>query len=243
MEKISDSEEIMDTEAKPSDTTTERGTEKHVKKHPSIGARLKKARETMGLTEKDAASRLNLNSKIITTIENDNFENGPPATFMRGYLRSYGRLLNLSEAETNELIEQLDMAVAPTMPKSISMPAHTRSINIHGFERHIRWLTYLIIFMLILLVSMWWGSHSHNGVTETTKPTPSLLVPTINPAAQPVLNPISPQPTVVIPTTPAAAAQQPPTLQPAAPQQPVQLFGTPQDPTDHMQMALPEPDL
>ena len=64
-----------------------------------MGVRLKKARESLHLTEKEAAARLYLNPKIISVIEMEAFSEGPPITFMRGYVRSYARMLSLPESE------------------------------------------------------------------------------------------------------------------------------------------------
>src|SRR5689334_12090930 len=80
-------------------------------KKTGLGARLKAARETMQLTEKEAATRLHLNTNIISIIENENFANGPPATFIRGYLRSYARLLNISENEIKLTLQELESAM------------------------------------------------------------------------------------------------------------------------------------
>src|SRR5262249_4267439 len=119
---------------------------------PTFGARLKSAREAMNLSEKEAAARLHLKEKIILFIENENFSEGPPAIFLRGYLRSYARLLNFPDAEIKIALDKIDA----TIPKSKSNTPILHATPINYRERYMKWLTYVIVFTLILLVSVWW---------------------------------------------------------------------------------------
>src|SRR5258706_11626564 len=86
-----------------------------------IGARLKAAREAQHLTEKDVAARLNLNSRFIYMMESETFEKNLPETFVRGYIRSYARLLNLNDNEITEAITQLDLGSSVPTP-TLSSP-------------------------------------------------------------------------------------------------------------------------
>src|SRR5579872_4093207 len=94
------------------------------------GQRLKTARESMQLTEKEAAARLHLNPRIIAVIESEDFENGPPVIFMRGYLRSYARLLNMPENEIDQVVTQLEIAVpSKTVSNPIALQTKTQSFD------------------------------------------------------------------------------------------------------------------
>src|SRR5690606_35256118 len=90
-----------------------------------IGERLKKARESMHLSQKEAATRLYLNVKIIEIIENESFSEGPPPTFMRGYLNSYARLLSISEDEISAALKQLQR----TLPTQREIPPPTLKVR------------------------------------------------------------------------------------------------------------------
>lgn len=149
-------------------------------KQTGIGARLKSAREAMHLTEKEAALKLHLSVKFIEMMEKEDFENGPPVTFMRGYLRSYARMLDLSQKEINTAIEQLGMN---TPAAAIISPVLNTPLT-NDVDRYARWGTYLIILILAVLVGIWWTSRSTDttsaeqnkslpqpaAVTNTTKP-------------------------------------------------------------------------
>lgn len=194
-------------------------------KTTGLGARLKNAREAMHLSEKEAAQRLYLNAKIISLIENENFSDGPPMTFLRGYLRAYAKLLNVPESEIKAELDEIDLSVPPV---TISAPIlHATPIN-HG-EKYIRWITYLIVLTLITLVCIWWSSQSHYLIADVpTKTTPfqappastvSKATPAANttpPVVKPELvNKPTPAIGVMIPSKPLTSKPMNPSTKPA----------------------------
>lgn len=131
-------------------------------KKTGLGERLKSAREAMQLTQKEAAARLHLNVNIISLIEDENFTNGPPATFIRGYLRSYARLLNLSENEITLTLKDLEHSIPSSNTAIPIVHMQPRKYN----ERYFHWLTYVIVLVLGVLVSVWWNSHSRYVIAD-----------------------------------------------------------------------------
>ncbi|RXZ45140.1 helix-turn-helix domain-containing protein [Crenobacter cavernae] len=71
----------------------------------SVGARLKAARESRGLSLGEVADRLKLSLKQLEAIEADRFEALPGATFVRGFVRNYARYL---EVDAEPLMKALD---------------------------------------------------------------------------------------------------------------------------------------
>ena len=63
----------------------------------SSGDVLRKAREALGLSLEEVASELRLSAYQIRALEKDDYDDLPGATYVRGYLRAYARLLNLNE--------------------------------------------------------------------------------------------------------------------------------------------------
>ena len=59
------------------------------------GERLRNAREAISLSIEEVAARLHLDTRTISNLETDSYEDLPAPTFVRGYLRSYARLLNI----------------------------------------------------------------------------------------------------------------------------------------------------
>lgn len=176
-----------------------------------IGARLKAARETMSLSEKEAAHRLHLSPKFISIIENEDFENGPPPTFIRGYVRSYARLLNFSEDDVANILEQLGMNTPPTV--IIPPRLHSQPINDNNGDRYLHWVSYIVIAFLIASVGIWWATHSTNDSDTETKLPPK---PIVAPAPTQHINTTPPPAAIPAPAANAAAAAPAPVSSTAA---------------------------
>lgn len=143
-----------------------------------LGARLKSAREAMNLSEKEAAARLYLNVRIISFIESENFSDGPPMTFMRGYLRSYAKLLNIPDPEIKAALAEIELTIPEAKPETPIL--HVTPIQQN--ERYLKWITLLVILTLITLVCIWWNSQSHY-LSDISAKTP------FQPAAAPLHKP------------------------------------------------------
>ena len=61
----------------------------------SVGVTLREAREKLGLNLADVANRLKFAPRQIEALEQDNFARLPEIAFVRGFVRSYARLLQL----------------------------------------------------------------------------------------------------------------------------------------------------
>lgn len=160
-------------------------------KQSNLGERLKTAREAMHLTEKEAALRLNLSTNIILLMENEDFQNGPPATFIRGYLRSYARLLNIPEYEINTAVAQLESSIPQTPEPSAPPILKTQAGN--QTHHYLRRMTYAVVAILIVLVSIWWTSHPKDLVPRAKSiPIPNVVaVAPQTIAATPALTPLT----------------------------------------------------
>jgi cytoskeleton protein RodZ len=144
------------------------------------GTRFKAAREAMHLTEKDAAARLHLKPHLISIIETERFENGPPPIFMRGYIRSYARLLNMPEKEVAQALAQLNLENPAT---STPTPMARKRISNHN-NSSTGWSTSLVVLVLVGLVGMWWNTHSRNSSKENAvAPSAQVIATVIAPVA------------------------------------------------------------
>lgn len=149
----------------PPEQNTEPKPEQKSEHKPSpFGARLKSARESLGLERKDVAVQLRLNEKVITMMERDRFPADLPITFIRGYIRAYGKLLQIPENEIKKAIE-------PIKPKPIltDVPQPAKPIEISSSNYLIQTITYLVVFTMIGLVGLWWYNHPSTPTkTENT---------------------------------------------------------------------------
>lgn len=69
-----------------------------------FGNAFKEAREAMGLSQREVAEELKLAWKSIEDLEDENFESLPPYVFVRGYVKTYSKLVSLdSEVMATQL--------------------------------------------------------------------------------------------------------------------------------------------
>jgi cytoskeleton protein RodZ len=108
---------------------------------PDVGAVLKRAREQQGLSVQEVADALHLRPSIVSAIEKNSFTELPGITFLKGYVKSYARLLKLSETDTlahlQQVLEHEDAQTASNALPSGSSKAKT--------------LTMSLLLMLVLL--------------------------------------------------------------------------------------------
>ena len=62
-----------------------------------VGKTLREAREAMGLSVHDIANRIKFAPRQVEALETNDFNNLPQTTFLRGFVRSYARVLQLDE--------------------------------------------------------------------------------------------------------------------------------------------------
>lgn len=130
-----------------------------------FGMRLKLARELLHLSQKEAAIRLHLSPKIIQALESENAQDTLPPTFLRGYLRSYARLLNMTEEEINLGLAESGLDSAPIQPVALKLSTVTIERNDRS-GRYVHWTTSIVVLVLCGLVGMWWSSHPHYTSTS-----------------------------------------------------------------------------
>lgn len=130
-----------------------------------IGSRLRRAREDSGRSIQEIAAELPLRPKILEALENDDFENLPAPIFVRGYLRTYARQLDISP---DPLLEAYERHSFPPPRLETSTPL---SQSIQPSETLFRTLTHVGVAGLIVLVMLWWQSRTPEGfdfqVTDT----------------------------------------------------------------------------
>ena len=117
------------------------------------GDRLKAARIENGMSIEDIAARMHLSVGILKAIEENNFDDITAPIFVKGYLRSYARIVSLGE---DEMIHQYlnyysdeDPPISPTshLPPELSPD-----------DARIKWTTFLVVVGLLGFLSFWWWS-------------------------------------------------------------------------------------
>ena len=86
---------------------------------PSVGARLRAAREDRKMAVGDIAQTLKLGQKQVEALENGDWAGLPGNTFIRGFVRNYARLVNVDPAP---LMVELDR-VLDAPKQQLTLPA------------------------------------------------------------------------------------------------------------------------
>ena len=84
------------------------------------GGPLRQARQSLNFGQLDVARRLNLTVDVINALEENRFSDLPEATYVKGYLRSYARFL---EIDSNPLINAYEQLVQPEHRSALSSSA------------------------------------------------------------------------------------------------------------------------
>ncbi|MEQ9771290.1 cytoskeleton protein RodZ [Pectobacterium jejuense] len=117
------------------------------------GERLREARERLGLTQQTIAERLCLKITTVRDIEDGTTPADLAPTFLRGYIRSYAKLVHLPE---DELLPSVDKQ---SIPKTISVsPMQSFSLKKSRKKRD-GWLmtiTWLVVLVVLGLTGAWW---------------------------------------------------------------------------------------
>ena len=116
------------------------------------GDMLRQAREKLGYSQKDVASRLRLRLSVVSDIEQNHFEEAQLATFTRGYVRSYAKFVGLDEAEVLAKLDQHGHA----QPQEQEMQSFSRRTKREAHDSRIMRLTWVLGALFIGLTGIWW---------------------------------------------------------------------------------------
>ncbi|WP_457913796.1 cytoskeleton protein RodZ [Candidatus Gillettellia adelgis] len=118
-----------------------------------IGQRLRKAREQLGLSHQAVSERLCLKNSIIYDIEEGKISNDLTVTFVRGYIRSYAKLVHVADTELLVTLakETPKKTEAVTLMQCFSLNKHHTTCD--------KWLmkcTWCVVLVVLGLTGGWW---------------------------------------------------------------------------------------
>ena len=116
------------------------------------GTLLKNKRESLGLTQKQISDRLKLRVTLIQQIEENQFESDQVATFMRGYIRSYAKYVNLDEKVVLSALHHAGDA----QHQEQEMLSFSRKTKTEKHNNRIMILTWSIFAVIAGISSLWW---------------------------------------------------------------------------------------
>ena len=124
------------------------------------GQRLRTAREAAGLSIQDVASRLKMPVRVVESLEAEDWSRLGAPVFIRGQLRSYGRLLGLATSTVHAA-----SGVEPVRPVELKPRTYVPRMRIIA-EQSARRLVYVVITAAIAL-PVWLATRPHLAPQDT----------------------------------------------------------------------------
>jgi cytoskeleton protein RodZ len=128
-----------------------------VKRSP--GTMLKAQRETLELSVQQVAEKLNLTMHFVRCLEADSYDKLPEAVFVRGYIRTYSRLLGLDPDQLLMIYDEFNSHKIARKVEAIKR--RKRRIN----DRNRPWIVTSGIAFIAVAVALWYlspGASSEN---------------------------------------------------------------------------------
>nr|WP_226692968.1 RodZ family helix-turn-helix domain-containing protein [Rodentibacter sp. JRC1] len=132
----------------------------------TLGEKFRQARESLNLSLEDVSKQIALRPAILAQIENNEFiQKNVPATFMKGYVRNYGKFLRLPESLW------ADLSFGETEKNDLGKNARARR-SANQYSSHGRWVGYLTALVLLVALSMtglwWWQNYQKSNEERDT---------------------------------------------------------------------------
>ena len=118
------------------------------------GLRLRQAREAAGLGIAEVAARMRVPARVVTSLEEGQWERLGAAVYVRGHLRSYARVVGLAEDEL-PVADELPPVVPPALQPRTFTPRYRRVA-----EQAARRMVYVVI-TATLVVPVWMVTRGH----------------------------------------------------------------------------------
>jgi cytoskeleton protein RodZ len=169
----------------------------------SVGTVLREARERLGLSLADVESRLKFASRQIEALEADNFTRLPEISFVRRFVRSYAKLLQLDPAPL--------LASLPSEPAQPSLQTANVAIdvpfpNIYATRRiNIIWLSTGLVVVAITVVLYIWLNRGLPIMQQATMET--IELPTVIPIPASRVIAVSPSDALTVSPKPSTATK------------------------------------
>ena len=119
----------------------------------SLGNMLREAREKLGLSVADVAGQIKFAPRQIEALEAEDFKHLPEAAFLRGFVRSYAKILRLDAETLLASMPQTKMAAVELIPASVGVLFP----NAHSLrQQNMIWLGAASLLAVIVVVFALW---------------------------------------------------------------------------------------
>ena len=129
----------------------------------SPGRLIANAREALSIGPADLAARLRLDTKIVKALERDDFDALPEPTFVKGYIRSIAKELEIDADTVLSAYAAATSVEPPSLADFSSRAPDQIGIN----SGVVKAVTYGLVGILVVLIALWW----RGNYTETAEDT------------------------------------------------------------------------
>ncbi|RRS10696.1 helix-turn-helix domain-containing protein [Pseudoalteromonas sp. J010] len=117
---------------------------------PSIGQTLATARQNAGISFAEIESRLKMTHAQLTKLEQDDYQDLGPETFVRGYIKNYAALLGLNP------VEVLAMYQSPVVPpQKKRMQSFSRRTHKEAHDSRLMMVSYIVLAIVLGSSALW----------------------------------------------------------------------------------------
>ena len=120
---------------------------------PSPGQTLKKMREELGLSHGRVADALHMTAHYVKALESDQYDKLPGKTFVKGYFRSYARLLGADVEEIMLSYERFTAALEKTEETEANVIRAKKA-----YDQNMRWMVCAAAIIVVVVAASWWLS-------------------------------------------------------------------------------------
>lgn len=113
-----------------------------------IGEKLRGAREAKSMSIEEIARRLNLEAQVVDGLESNNYQDLPEPAYVRGYLLSYIRLMELPES----LLKSFDEANPMNVPL---LPGNRPARSACSDDGWVKCISGGLVVILVIVVVLW----------------------------------------------------------------------------------------
>lgn len=139
------------------------------------GEALKVAREQAGLSLQEVSQRLKMPLKVLHALEGGQWDQSGGAVFVRGQLRSYGRLLKV---DVEPFLQQADAVVS----KPAELVSHSHTPRFQYFFESLKRRAVYVVLTLVIATPVWMALRPASGPAPDAATASLDIVPSLQPS-------------------------------------------------------------
>lgn len=140
----------------------------------SLGRTLREARERLGLSVAEVAQQIKFAPRQIEALEADDYQRLPEMAFVRGFVRSYAKILHLDAQPLLAALPQPEAAAVQLIPASVEVPFPS---PLSPQRQNLIWLGAALLLAVLVVAFAVWHFTTPQSKTETTQVETPLALP------------------------------------------------------------------